>query len=109
MYVSRNRLITLKFSFREIDGGHNPNQVTKDRIERAVGENQFTNGKIIAIKVGSSKAQSNLTRLQWFHSQSYRDLLGAAIVEHFPDLAPHLDSSQIIDEPKPMSARPHSP
>lgn len=35
----------------EIDGGRNPMQLTRDRLERAATENQFMNGKIQAIKV----------------------------------------------------------
>jgi mediator of RNA polymerase II transcription subunit 10 len=38
---------------REIDAGANPSRITSQRIERAVGENQFMNGKITAVQVSA--------------------------------------------------------
>jgi mediator of RNA polymerase II transcription subunit 10 len=35
----------------DIDGARNPMQLTKERLERAATENQFMNGKIVAIDV----------------------------------------------------------
>jgi mediator of RNA polymerase II transcription subunit 10 len=35
----------------EIDGGKNPTQLTTERMERAAAENQFMNGKIVALDV----------------------------------------------------------
>ncbi|KDQ14104.1 hypothetical protein BOTBODRAFT_32892 [Botryobasidium botryosum FD-172 SS1] len=58
---------------QDIDNGRNPKQVAKMRIEQAAGENQFTHGKIHAV-------------------QTYRGLLGAALSEHFPALAPHIEA-----------------
>jgi mediator of RNA polymerase II transcription subunit 10 len=36
---------------REVDAGQNPGRVSAARLERAVGENQFMNGKISAVQV----------------------------------------------------------
>lgn len=35
----------------DIDNARNPMQLTKERLERAATENQFMNGKIVAIEV----------------------------------------------------------
>jgi len=56
---------------RDIDANRNPHLVTKDRIERAAAENQFTSGKLAAI-------------------ESYRALLGTALSESFADLEPYI-------------------
>lgn len=37
----------------DIDNARNPMQLTRDRLERAATENQFMNGKIVAIDVGA--------------------------------------------------------
>jgi Transcription factor subunit Med10 of Mediator complex len=37
--------------YRDIDSNRNPHLVTKDRVERAAAENQFTSGKLAAIEV----------------------------------------------------------
>lgn len=37
----------------DIDNARNPMQLTRDRLERAATENQFMNGKIVAIGVSS--------------------------------------------------------
>jgi len=55
----------------DIDNAKNPMLLTKDRLERAATENQFMNGKIAAI-------------------ESYRSYLNEALVQSFPELAPHL-------------------
>lgn len=55
----------------DIDNARNPMLLTKDRLERAATENQFMNGKIAAI-------------------ESYRSYLNEALVQSFPELAPHL-------------------
>lgn len=37
----------------DIDSSRNPMQLTRERLERAAAENQFMNGKIAAIDVGT--------------------------------------------------------
>jgi len=51
----------------DIDNSRNPTIVTKDRIERAATENQFTNGKLEAI-------------------ETYATMLDAGLREHFPEM-----------------------
>jgi len=58
----------------DIDNAKNPMQLTKDRLERAATENQFMNGKIVAI-------------------DSYRSYLDEALAQSFPDLVPLLRPS----------------
>ncbi|QRV83374.1 transcription factor subunit Med10 of mediator complex protein [Ceratobasidium sp. AG-Ba] len=57
--------------FREIDQNRNPNMITKTRIEETAAENQWINGRLHAI-------------------ETYRDMLGEALYEHFPALQPNL-------------------
>lgn len=46
----------------DIDNAKNPMMLTKDRLERAATENQFMNGKIVAIEVSAlSPAVSSFT------------------------------------------------
>lgn len=71
----------------DIDNAKNPMLLTKDRLERAATENQFMNGKIIAIEVFPQPRM--LTRLLTV-LQSYRSYLNDALVQTFPELAPHL-------------------
>ncbi|KAJ6618226.1 transcription factor subunit Med10 of mediator complex-domain-containing protein [Mycena sp. CBHHK59/15] len=52
----------------DIDNTRNPMQLTRERLERAATENQFMNGKIVAI-------------------ESYRTYLNEALVQSFPELA----------------------
>ncbi|KAF7322754.1 Mediator of RNA polymerase II transcription subunit 10 [Mycena chlorophos] len=51
----------------DIDDSRNPMQLTRERLERAATENQFINGKIVAI-------------------DTYRNYLNAALVQSFPEL-----------------------
>ncbi|KAF7304629.1 Mediator of RNA polymerase II transcription subunit 10 [Mycena kentingensis (nom. inval.)] len=51
----------------DIDNARNPMQLTRERLERAATENQFMNGKIVAI-------------------DTYRNYLNAALVQSFPEL-----------------------
>ncbi|KAF9518407.1 hypothetical protein BS47DRAFT_296690 [Hydnum rufescens UP504] len=46
---------------RDIDSNRNPHLVTKDRVERAAAENQFTSGKLAAIEL-SDTAWSGVAR-----------------------------------------------
>jgi len=62
----------------DIDNAKNPMLLTKDRLERAATENQFMNGKITAI-------------------ESYRSYLNEALVQTFPELAPHLTGYDTTD------------
>jgi mediator of RNA polymerase II transcription subunit 10 len=73
----------------DIDSAKNPMLLTKDRLERAATENQFMNGKIAAIEV--SPSSWILTR-SLTPPQSYRSYLNEALVQSFPELAPHLTS-----------------
>ncbi|KAG8688790.1 hypothetical protein FRC08_011258 [Ceratobasidium sp. 394] len=57
--------------FRDIDQNKNPNMITKTRIDDTAAENQWINGRLHAI-------------------ETYRDMLGEALYEHFPALQPHL-------------------
>ncbi|CAE6432369.1 unnamed protein product [Rhizoctonia solani] len=57
--------------FRDIDQNKNPNNITKNLIDDTAAENQWINGRLHAI-------------------ESYRDMLGEALREHFPALQPHL-------------------
>ncbi|GLB33334.1 putative transcription factor subunit Med10 of Mediator complex [Lyophyllum shimeji] len=51
----------------DIDNSRNPMQLTRERLERAATENQFMNGKIMAI-------------------DSYRRYLNEALAQNFPEL-----------------------
>lgn len=51
----------------DIDNARNPMQLTRERLERAATENQFMNGKIVAI-------------------ESYRNYLNEALIQSFPEL-----------------------
>lgn len=51
----------------DIDSARNPMQLTRERLERAATENQFMNGKIVAI-------------------ESYRNYLNEALIQSFPEL-----------------------
>ncbi|KAJ6513804.1 transcription factor subunit Med10 of mediator complex-domain-containing protein [Mycena vitilis] len=51
----------------DIDNARNPMQLTRERLERAATENQFMNGKIVAI-------------------ESYRNYLNEALLQSFPEL-----------------------
>ncbi|CEL52755.1 Mediator of RNA polymerase II transcription subunit 10 OS=Ustilago maydis (strain 521 / FGSC 9021) GN=NUT2 PE=3 SV=1 [Rhizoctonia solani AG-1 IB] len=57
--------------FRDIDQNKNPNNITKNLIDDTAAENQWINGRLHAI-------------------ETYRDMLGEALREHFPALQPHL-------------------
>ncbi|KDN40546.1 hypothetical protein RSAG8_08018, partial [Rhizoctonia solani AG-8 WAC10335] len=57
--------------FADIDQNKNPNNITKNRIDDTAAENQWINGRLHAI-------------------ESYRNMLGEALYEHFPALQPHL-------------------
>ncbi|KAF8603959.1 hypothetical protein BDV93DRAFT_606327 [Ceratobasidium sp. AG-I] len=57
--------------FRDVDQNKNPNMITKTRIDDTAAENQWINGRLHAI-------------------ESYRNMLGEALYEHFPALQPHL-------------------
>lgn len=63
----------------DIDNARNPMLITKDRLERAATENQFMNGKIVAIEVSyalspvaSSPAYIHATVLQILPQRSTR-------------------------------------
>ncbi|KAF8351310.1 hypothetical protein F5887DRAFT_936870 [Amanita rubescens] len=58
----------------DIDNARNPMQLTKERLERAATENQFMNGKIVAI-------------------ESYRTYLNEALVQAYPELGEVLSTS----------------
>ncbi|KAG8924901.1 hypothetical protein FRC02_010129 [Tulasnella sp. 418] len=62
----------------DIDNNRNPNRTAKDRIENTAVQNQFVNAQILAVR-------------------SYRSLLKDALIENFPELAPHLDVSKAED------------
>ncbi|KAF7338559.1 Mediator of RNA polymerase II transcription subunit 10 [Mycena venus] len=51
----------------DIDNARNPMQLTRERLERAATENQFMNGKIVAI-------------------ESYRNYLNEALIQSFPEI-----------------------
>ncbi|CAE6451094.1 unnamed protein product [Rhizoctonia solani] len=57
--------------FADIDQNKNPNNITKNRIDDTAAENQWINGRLHAI-------------------ETYRNMLGEALYEHFPALQPHL-------------------
>lgn len=57
----------------DIDNARNPMQLTRERLERAATENQFMNGKIMAI-------------------DSYRKYLDEALAQNFPELEVYLQS-----------------
>ncbi|KAF9782099.1 transcription factor subunit Med10 of mediator complex-domain-containing protein [Thelephora terrestris] len=70
---------------QDIDNAKNPMLLTKDRLERAATENQFMNGKIVAI-------------------ESYRSYLNDALLQSFPELEPHLTTHDMMEvklEPTP--------
>lgn len=80
----------------DIDSAKNPMVLTKDRLERAATENQFTNGKITAIEVSLPYPRilaHSLTPLL----QSYRSCLNEALVQSFPELAPYLTRDNITE------------
>ncbi|KAH7334523.1 transcription factor subunit Med10 of mediator complex-domain-containing protein [Rhizoctonia solani] len=57
--------------FADIDQNKNPNNITKNRVDDTAAENQWINGRLHAI-------------------ETYRNMLGEALYEHFPALQPHL-------------------
>ncbi|KAJ7074406.1 hypothetical protein C8F01DRAFT_1242647 [Mycena amicta] len=63
----------------DIDNARNPMQLTRERLERAATENQFMNGKIIAI-------------------DTYRNYLDSALVQSFPELEEVLNPSHVKQE-----------
>lgn len=73
----------------DIDNAKNPMVLTKDRLERAATENQFMNGKIAAIEVPLPYTWIPAHLLTSI-PQSYRSYLNEALVQNFPELAPHL-------------------
>ena len=81
----------------DIDSAKNPMLLTKDRLERAATENQFMNGKIVAIEVSplcpSRIPAHSVTSLL----QSYRSYLNEALVQSFPELAPHLTRDRMTE------------
>jgi mediator of RNA polymerase II transcription subunit 10 len=79
----------------DMDNSRNPMQLTKERLERAATENQFMNGKIAAIDVRSPASYLYSFRLNYVHLiQSYHKYLDEALAQSFPELGPHLRSSQ---------------
>jgi len=62
----------------DVDNAKNPMFLTKERLERVATENQFMNGKIAAI-------------------ESYRSYLNEALVQSFPELAPHLTRDNVTE------------
>jgi len=80
----------------DVDNAKNPMLLTKDRLERAATENQFMNGKITAIEVSLSLSSRILTR-SLTSLQSYRSYLNEALVQSFPELAPHLTSHDMTE------------
>ncbi|KAK0484600.1 transcription factor subunit Med10 of mediator complex-domain-containing protein [Armillaria novae-zelandiae] len=64
----------------DIDNARNPMQLTRERLERTATENQFMNGKIVAV-------------------DSYRKYLNAALIQSFPDLEEHLPPPAAAGEP----------
>lgn len=80
----------------DIDNAKNPMVLTKDRLERAATENQFMNGKIVAIEVPLPHLRipaRSLTSIL----QSYRSYLNEALVQSFPELAPRLMSEVKVE------------
>ncbi|KAF7295186.1 Mediator of RNA polymerase II transcription subunit 10 [Mycena indigotica] len=67
----------------DIDNARNPMQLTRERLERAATENQFINGKIVAI-------------------DTYRNYLNNAIAQCFPELEQVLDSEPTPTHPPTM-------
>lgn len=81
----------------DVDSNRNPNRTAKSRLENAAVQNQFVYAQMLAIEVRTKKADLKQTRffvLTWLpvSPQSYRNFLGEALRENFPDLAPHLDT-----------------
>jgi len=79
----------------DIDSAKNPMLLTKDRLERAATENQFMNGKISAIEV--SLLSSRVLTRSLTPLQSYRSYLNEALVQSFPELAPHLTRHDMVE------------
>ncbi len=72
----------------DIDSARNPMQLTRERLERAATENQFMNGKIVAIDVSICHKRGDRTVSKRM-CQSYRKLLDDALCQNFPELEPH--------------------
>ncbi|RDB19580.1 Mediator of RNA polymerase II transcription subunit 10 [Hypsizygus marmoreus] len=64
----------------DIDNSRNPMQLTRERLERAATENQFMNGKIVAI-------------------DSYRKYLDEALAQNFPELESYFSAQSGADKP----------
>lgn len=73
----------------DIDNARNPMQLTRERLERAATENQFMNGKIVAI-------------------ESYRNYLNDALIQSFPELEeairppPAVKEEELVPELPPI-------
>jgi len=59
----------------DVDNNRNPNRTAKSRLENAAVQNQFVYSQILAI-------------------ESFRGLLREALMENFPELTPHLETSR---------------
>lgn len=68
----------------DIDNSRNPMQLTRERLERAATENQFMNGKIMAM-------------------DSYRKYLDEALAQNFPELEAYLQSQVVGRERQAMN------
>ncbi|ELU36081.1 Med10 domain-containing protein [Rhizoctonia solani AG-1 IA] len=76
--------------FRDIDQNKNPNNITKNLIDDTAAENQWINGRLHAIEVSFIAPSPTWINDLSLPCQSYRDMLGEALREHFPALQPHL-------------------
>ena len=83
----------------DIDNARNPMQLTRERLERAATENQFMNGKIVALDVRGFLPLFLFLCGCWvldvliasgLRFQSYRQHLDQALALSFPELVPHL-------------------
>lgn len=113
-----------------IDQSKNPHQHTRDIIERAAGENQFTHGKLAAVEVSMPTPSSLLLaepldlvlerRLTIALSlslcslcfpcpslaQSYRKMLESSLFDQFPDLrTAMLDADNTADAADKQDAK----
>ncbi|KAJ7070352.1 transcription factor subunit Med10 of mediator complex-domain-containing protein [Mycena belliarum] len=68
----------------DIDNARNPMQLTRERLERAATENQFMNGKIVAI-------------------ETYRNYLNEALIQNFPELEAAIRPPKEEEDAQPIT------
>jgi hypothetical protein len=82
-----------------LDNARHPGHVIKERMEIVALENAFLNGKIAAITVCTNFIPMPTLVLYPALSQSFRDLLGDALADSFPELSHLRQTPSSIQNP----------